>query len=135
MASFVTDILVGALGPGVNHPTFIALNAVIALAFGSLLFLLFYSVWYYPPLTPHVIALLVLALGLWVSINWLVANVGLVDAEQQQKDLGLLPAEGDQQQQQQAEGAAEQVQGAAGGSGAAAAAAGAEGHPADKKEQ
>ncbi|GLC68801.1 hypothetical protein PLESTF_000738200 [Pleodorina starrii] len=30
---------------------------------------------------------ILIAFGLWASINWLISNVGLTDAEQQQKQL------------------------------------------------
>ncbi|PNH05054.1 hypothetical protein TSOC_008718 [Tetrabaena socialis] len=81
------DIIVGALGPGVNAPTIIALNVVIGLAVLSLLSLLTHSIFYNPVLTPHVIVLLLLAFGLWASINWLVSNLGLTDAEEQHKQV------------------------------------------------
>jgi hypothetical protein len=82
-----SDVVVGALTPGLNHPTIVLLNIVISLVFCTLLYLLHYSVTRSPPLTPHIIALLCLCLGLWASVNWVAANIGLVDAQEQQKQL------------------------------------------------
>ena len=84
---WVSDVVVGALTPGLNHPTIVLLNIVIGLVFLTLLYLLHYSVTRSPPLTPHFIALLCLCLGLWASVNWVAANIGLVDAQEQQKQL------------------------------------------------
>ncbi|GFR41932.1 hypothetical protein Agub_g2725, partial [Astrephomene gubernaculifera] len=81
------DILVGALGSGVNAPTFVLLNVVIGLAVLTLCGLLAHSILRNPVLTPHVIVLLILAFGLWASINWLISNLGLTDAEEQHKQL------------------------------------------------
>lgn len=81
------DIVVGALGSGVNAPTWALLNVVIALAVLSLLGLLGYSIQRNTDLTPHVVVLLVLALGLWASINWLISNLGLTSTEDQHKQL------------------------------------------------
>mmetsp|Transcript_11161 Transcript_11161/g.24048 ORF Transcript_11161/g.24048 Transcript_11161/m.24048 type:complete len:113 (+) Transcript_11161:15-353(+) len=87
MASWLDSILVGALGSGVNNPTLILLNVVIALAYASLILLLLASIYSNPALVPHVLVLIVLATGLWISINWFIANVGLVDAETQKEEL------------------------------------------------
>lgn len=81
------DVVLGALGSGVNHPTLVFLNVVMALAVASLLLLLAVSTVSHPPLLPHVVVLLLLAIGLWASINWFISNVGLVDAQVQQKEL------------------------------------------------
>lgn len=81
------DIVLGALGSGVNHPTLVFLNVVMALAVASLLLLLAVSTVSHPPLLPHVVVLLLLAIGLWASINWFISNVGLVDAQVQQQEL------------------------------------------------
>lgn len=73
--AFVTDILVGAITKGVNAPTWVVLNVICGLAFTSLLFLLGTSYFYSPALVPHVWVLLILAIGLWVSINWYIQQV------------------------------------------------------------
>lgn len=73
--AMISDVLYGAITKGVNLPTYVLLNVVIGLAFGSLLLLLVTSIFYNPALVPHVIVLLVLATGLWISINWFIQNV------------------------------------------------------------
>lgn len=103
---WLDDIFVGALGSGVNAPTWVLLNVVIGAAFLSLLVLLVHSIYRNPVLTPHVIVLLVLALGLWISINWLISNIGLTDAKEQQKELfgeGAKAAEGEDQAEEEEE--------------------------------
>ncbi|KAL6759581.1 hypothetical protein V8C86DRAFT_2571488 [Haematococcus lacustris] len=86
---WLTDLLVGAITAGVNLPTHICINVVLACAFASLLLLLVASLilpgsaW----LAPHVVVLLVLATGLWVSINWYISNIGIVSPEEQQQQL------------------------------------------------
>jgi hypothetical protein len=76
--AWLEDVVLGAISHGVNLPTAVVLNIVLALAVGSLLILLLVSFYSHPALVPHVIVLLVLAVGLWVSINWFISNVGLV---------------------------------------------------------
>ncbi len=85
--AFITDIFVGALSTGVNHPTFIVLNVICAFAVLSLLGLLASSFKKYPELTPHVVVLLLFAFGLWASVNFVISQLGLVDAKEQQKEL------------------------------------------------
>uniref|UniRef100_A0A7S0YKT8 Uncharacterized protein n=1 Tax=Polytomella parva TaxID=51329 RepID=A0A7S0YKT8_9CHLO len=77
------SIFIGAISPGVNLPTIIILNVICASALGSLLLLLLYSIYYNQRLVIHVVFLIFLALGLWVSINWFVANIGLVSSDEQ----------------------------------------------------
>lgn len=60
---------------------------MIACGYGTLLLLLFFSFSSRPDLTPHIFVMLLLATGLWVSINWLIGTVGLVDAKQQHEQL------------------------------------------------
>jgi hypothetical protein len=84
---WATDILFGAITSGVNLPTHIAVNVILGLAFSSLLALLAASVATKPWLVPHVLVLLVLAAGLWISINWFISQTGLVDSSEQRKQL------------------------------------------------
>lgn len=83
----IYDIVIGALSGGVNFSTLALLNIVLALTFGSLLLLAWNSTVHNPALLPHVAILLVLALGLTISINWFVSNIGLADPNQQKKEL------------------------------------------------
>lgn len=80
-------IIYGALSKGVNGPTMGFLNVIMALAVLTLLALLGLSVANNPPLVPHVCFLLFLAVGLWVLINWFVANLGLTDSEEQRREV------------------------------------------------
>lgn len=84
---WLLDIAYGAISSGVNLPTHVAVNVILGLAFLSLLTLLAASVATQPWLVPHVIVLLLLAAGLWASINWFIAQTGIVDASQQRKEL------------------------------------------------
>jgi len=84
---WLADVLLGAVAPGVNQPTFWLLNCILGLVVCSLLLLLGISIWAQPALTPHVVALLTLALALWCAIVWLVSTIGCVDAQQQQEQL------------------------------------------------
>lgn len=72
---------------GVNLPTYILINIILGLAVAALLLLLLVSFYSIPVLIPHVFVLLGLAIGLWVSINWFIGNVGLVSAQEQKKEL------------------------------------------------
>lgn len=81
MSSWLQQLAEGALTEGVNGVTFIALNGILLLAVLSLLALLFISIASYPPLVPHAVFLLVLALVLWGLIIWFISNVGLVDSK------------------------------------------------------
>lgn len=87
MANWLEDVLLGALGHGVNHPTLVLLNVTLLFTLLSLLCLLVCSIFSYPDLVPHVSFLLFLATGLCASINWFVCHIGLVDAAKQQAEL------------------------------------------------
>ncbi|KAG1666831.1 hypothetical protein FOA52_009455 [Chlamydomonas sp. UWO 241] len=84
---WVNDIVVGALGRGVNITTLVLLNVVVGCALGSILLLLAISVYGNPELVPHVLVLLVLGLCLWASLNWFISEMGLVDARTQEEEL------------------------------------------------
>lgn len=85
--AWLNDIFVGALSSGVNANTLVLLNTVLGLTFGCIFFLLWTAVSKNPALLPHVAVLIVLAIGLTASINWFVYNIGLVDPQQQNKEL------------------------------------------------
>jgi hypothetical protein len=65
----------------------VLLNVVLAVAYATLLGLLVLSIYSNPALVPHVVVLLILATGLWLSINWFISNIGLTDPKQQQQQL------------------------------------------------
>lgn len=81
---FLNDIAVGALNPGTNLATFVALNVVLLLVIISLIPLLAYSLTSNVALLPHVLVLIFLAVGLWGLMIWLIGVVGVVKTEQQQ---------------------------------------------------
>jgi type VI protein secretion system component VasK len=102
---FLEAVAVGALSAGVNPPTFLALNAALlavvltlcatlALAHGG----------GRRELVPHLLALLVLATGLWALLVWLVTTVGFADARKQRRE--LLFEEEDQEEEKREEEAA-----------------------------
>ena len=65
-SGWVSDIVVGALGSGVNLTTLIAVNVVTFLAFLSLVFLLI-TVQDQTDIVPHIIVLIFFALG---ELHW-----------------------------------------------------------------
>ena len=85
--SWVDDLVVGTISHGVNTPTLVLLNVCLGLAIFALALLLTVSLYSAPALVPHAAILLVLALCLCGLINWVIASVGLVDAEEQHKAL------------------------------------------------
>lgn len=110
------DVLTGAVTNGVNLSTFIVLNALLLVAVLSLASLLVLSLSGAPAAAPHCGALLLLALGLWASIDWyVICVIGFADPEQQRRQLeaggasggegggadAQQPPGGQQQQQQQ----------------------------------
>jgi hypothetical protein len=86
----LNDLVVGALSNGVNPSTLVLLNVVLVGVFGSLLLLLGSSISNNPALLPHVVVLLLLAVGLTVSINWFVLNIGLVNPKDQKVHASVL---------------------------------------------
>lgn len=81
--NFITDVATGAISPGTNLATFIALNVVLLLVIFSLILLLAFSLTANPALVPHVLILIFLAIGLWGLMIWLIGVVGVVKTEQQ----------------------------------------------------
>lgn len=84
---WLEDIANGAITQGVNQPTLLVLNGCLGLTVLSLVLLLLVSINSAPALAPHAAVLLVLALALWVAINLFIGSVGLVSAEDQQREL------------------------------------------------
>lgn len=83
-------LLLGTLAPGLNAPTWAALQAVM-LALGVSLVGLFCIALGSSSLAllGHVMLLLFLAGMLFVLLNWFVSQTGLVTVEQQMKNLNL----------------------------------------------
>lgn len=82
--------------------TLLVLNGIMAMAFGSLVLLLLASMHGNAALVPHVWVLLALAVGLWVSINWFILSIGLVDPKQQEEQLmGRRNAQDSNEQEQE----------------------------------
>ncbi|KAI6705167.1 hypothetical protein NL676_008129 [Syzygium grande] len=86
-----TAVLLGALAPGVNGPTWNALKMAFVMLGGSLAVMmgLAYSSsdsW----LTLHVSFLVVITLALFLLLSWFLAQTGLVSVETQMQDLNLV---------------------------------------------
>lgn len=84
---WLTDVAYGALTPGINAPTVAVLNVALVGCIGCLTYLLVNAVVISSWLVPHAAFLLVLAIGLWISVNWFVFQLGTVSPEEQQKQL------------------------------------------------
>ena len=90
---FLEDIAVGAVTPGTNTATFLALNVVLLLVIFSLILLLAFSLTANPALVPHVLVLIFLAIGLWGLMIWLIGVVGTVKPADQQAPAGTEAAQ------------------------------------------
>lgn len=84
---WLKDIAIGALSSGVNNATVVLLNASLLGCVGCLVFLLVGAVQSQSWLVPHLAFLLTLAIGLWLSVNWFVVQLGTTPPEQQQREL------------------------------------------------
>lgn len=84
---WLTDVAYGALAPGINAPTVAVLNVALVGCIGCLTFLLVNAVTSASWLIPHAAILLLLTIGLWLSINWFVFQLGTVSSAEQQKHL------------------------------------------------
>ncbi|KAL6785200.1 hypothetical protein ACKKBG_A02855 [Auxenochlorella protothecoides x Auxenochlorella symbiontica] len=82
---WLEDVLLGALSDGVNKPTLILLNVVLTACALTLLGLLYAVGGSSPDLLLHLGAVLLLAVGLTASINWLVIQTGTTAVEEQRK--------------------------------------------------
>lgn len=87
-------VLIGALAPGVNNPTwsilklsFLMLTACLAAMLG----LAFSST--DSAIIIHVLFLLLIAVTLFLLLSRFIAETGFVSVEQQMEDLGLVPEE------------------------------------------
>uniref|UniRef100_A0A7N0R985 Transmembrane protein n=1 Tax=Kalanchoe fedtschenkoi TaxID=63787 RepID=A0A7N0R985_KALFE len=86
-------VLLGALSPGVNAPTWAALQSallMLAVCLAAMLGLAFSSSdsW----MVLHVALLVSIAGGLFLLLSWFLAETGLVTVEHQMKEMGLDPA-------------------------------------------
>ncbi|KAL4201006.1 hypothetical protein AMTRI_Chr02g213990 [Amborella trichopoda] len=83
-------VLLGALAPGVNRPTWLVLNfTFLALGFclAAMLFAAFFS--QNSLLILHILVLIFLSGMLFALLNWFLAQTGLVSIEQQMEEMGL----------------------------------------------
>uniref|UniRef100_A0A383W8Q5 Uncharacterized protein n=1 Tax=Tetradesmus obliquus TaxID=3088 RepID=A0A383W8Q5_TETOB len=98
MSDFFSQIATGAVESGVNYPTFISINVVLFAVILSLI--LFLAAAASSPahnwLVVHIIVLILLAIGLWGALIYVLGITGIV--------------EGDQQQQQEQQGQKEEVE-------------------------
>lgn len=100
---FFNDIAVGALTPGTNLSTVLALNGVLLLVLLSLIFLLALALTSQPALVPHVLVLIALSIGLWAGMIWLIGMTGVVSSQTDAATTSTAAGEdnSDNQQQQQ----------------------------------
>ncbi|XP_030460179.1 uncharacterized protein LOC115680504 [Syzygium oleosum] len=87
-----TAVLLGALAPGVNGPTWNALKMAFVMLGGSLAVMMGLAFsssdsW----LTLHVSFLVMITLALFLLLSWFLAQTGLVSVETQMQDLNLVP--------------------------------------------
>ncbi|KAG5023363.1 hypothetical protein AAZX31_07G183200 [Glycine max] len=88
--SSATAVLLGALAPGVNGPTWITLKSsflMLGLCLTVMLALAFSSSdsW----LIFHVAFLVLICLTLFLLLSWFLAQTGLVSVEHQMREMGL----------------------------------------------
>lgn len=98
---FINDIAVGALTPGTNLSTVLALHGVLLLVLLSLIFLLALAATSQPALVPHVLVLLFLSLGLWAAMIWLIGMTGVVPSTSAQTDAAATSTTADEDSDQQ----------------------------------
>lgn len=88
MSDFFSQIATGAVESGVNYPTFIAINVVLFAVILSLI--LFLAAAASSPahnwLVVHIIVLILLAIGLWGALIYVLGLTGIVDGDQQQQE-------------------------------------------------
>jgi hypothetical protein len=82
---FWGELASGAVSPGVNTATFLAVNVVLLAALLSLIVLLAASLASNSALVPHVLVLIFLAVGLWGGMVWLFGVVGVQQQQPQQQ--------------------------------------------------
>lgn len=84
------DVAIGAVSAGVNKSTFVLLNVLLgftSLSLAGLTAVCALGESSRRSLAPHAAALLVLSLLLWCAIVSFIGATGLVDAEQQRREL------------------------------------------------
>ncbi|KAI3434100.1 uncharacterized protein J3R85_006898 [Psidium guajava] len=87
-----TAVLLGALAPGVNGPTWNVLKIAFVMLGGSLAVMMGLAFsssdsW----LTLHVSLLVMITLALFLLLSWFLTQTGLVSVETQMQDLNLVP--------------------------------------------
>jgi heme/copper-type cytochrome/quinol oxidase subunit 2 len=84
MADWLAQIAEGAVSNGVNFATFVALNVALLLVIICLIFLLGLTLASeaHAALTPHVVVFILLAIGLWALMIWLIGVVGITETVQ-----------------------------------------------------
>uniref|UniRef100_A0A7N0ZV78 Transmembrane protein n=1 Tax=Kalanchoe fedtschenkoi TaxID=63787 RepID=A0A7N0ZV78_KALFE len=91
-------VLLGALSPGVNAPTWATLQSaflMLAVCLAVMLGLAFSSSDSWMML--HVVFLVLIAGSLFALLSWFLAQTGLVTVEHQMKEMGLTPANNEEQ--------------------------------------
>ncbi|XP_057840645.1 uncharacterized protein LOC131050476 [Cryptomeria japonica] len=88
--SAMEAVLLGALGPGVNRPTWTVLKCVL-LALGVCLATMFYAAMYssHSVMAFHVFVLVLLSGGLFILLSWFLSQTGIVSVEEQMKDMNV----------------------------------------------
>eukprot|EP01018_Ginkgo_biloba_P025423 Gb_14333 [translate_table: standard] len=83
-------VLLGALAPGVNQPTWVVLKCAM-LALGACLAVMLYVALYSSSMVMvfHVLVLVMLSGMLFLLLNWFLSQTGIVSVEQQMKDMNL----------------------------------------------
>lgn len=85
-------VLLGALSPGVNGPTWTTLKTtflMLGLSLAVMLGLAFSSS--DSALTLHVIFLVLITASLFLLLSWFLSQTGLVSVEHQMQEMGLAP--------------------------------------------
>lgn len=93
-ASAGEAVLLGALAQGVNAPTWTLLRIVLLALAASLLWMLALAsnIQGFGPLL-HVLVLILVAITLFLLLNWFISETGIVPVEQQMKELNLTDAD------------------------------------------
>lgn len=93
-ASAGEAVLLGALAQGVNAPTWTFLRMVLLALAASLLFMLAVAINIqgFGPLL-HVLVLILVAITLFILLNWFISETGIVPVEQQMAELNLTDAD------------------------------------------
>ncbi|KAL4522586.1 hypothetical protein Ndes2526B_g01062 [Nannochloris sp. 'desiccata'] len=83
---FLEDILLGSISKGVNNATLIFINFSLVGCIALLAGLIF-SGGIPPDVVPHLAIVLFFAIGLTISVNWVVSQTGTVSPIEQRKEI------------------------------------------------